>query len=84
MGGVLPTQLADELASDIPRVGEVLRSGNRDAVFTGLEPHRWRSVLATRKTKLTLPELQQLIWDLLIHSNSPSVDDLFVFAETIN
>ena len=40
--------------------------------------------MATRKTKLTLAEVQQLIKDLLIHSHSPSVDDLLVFAETIN
>ncbi|EAR19608.1 J domain-containing protein [Synechococcus sp. W2B2] len=40
--------------------------------------------MATRKTKLTLPEVQQLIQDLLDYSNSPSVDDLLVFAETIN
>ena len=40
--------------------------------------------MATRKKKLTLPEVQQLIRELLIHSNSPSVDDLLVFAEAIN
>ena len=40
--------------------------------------------MATRKTKLTLPEVQELIRNLLIHSNSPSVDDLLVFAEAIN
>ena len=40
--------------------------------------------MATRKKKLTLPEVQLLIRDLLIHSNSPSVDDLLVFAVTIN
>jgi hypothetical protein len=40
--------------------------------------------MATRKTKLKLPEVQQLIRDLLIHSNSPSIDDLLAFAEAIN
>ncbi|WP_415409799.1 J domain-containing protein [Synechococcus sp. A10-1-5-9] len=40
--------------------------------------------MATRKTKLTLPEVQKLIRDLLIHSNSPSVDALLAFAVTIN
>ena len=40
--------------------------------------------MATTKKKLTLPEVQQLIRDLLVHSNSPSADALLVFAETIN
>ena len=65
-------------------MGEVVLCWNGDAVCKGLEPHRSSSLMATRKKKLTLPEVQQLIRDLLIHSNSPSVDDLLVFAETIN
>ena len=65
-------------------MGDVAACWNRDAVFTGLEPHRSSSLMAARKTKLTLPEVQQLIRDLLIQSRSPSIDALLVFAETIN
>ena len=40
--------------------------------------------MATRKAKLTLPEVQQLIRDLLNSSESPSADELLAFAEVIN
>ena len=65
-------------------MGELIPSGKGDDFCTGLEPHRSSSLMATRKKKLTLQEVQQLIRDLLIHSNSPSVNYLLVFAEAIN
>ena len=40
--------------------------------------------MASRKKQLTLPEVQQLIRELLNHSASPSADQLLVFAEAIN
>ena len=40
--------------------------------------------MATKKKRLTLPEVQQLIQHLLRQSKSPSTDELLAFAETIN
>tara|TARA_E500000178_G_C16909605_1_gene701946 strand:- start:121 stop:681 length:561 start_codon:yes stop_codon:yes gene_type:complete len=40
--------------------------------------------MPTRKAKLTLSEVQQLIRDLLNSSESPSADELLAFAEVIN
>ena len=50
----------------------------------GREPHTSRNVMASRKKKLTLPEVNQLIRDLLGKSNSPGTDDLLLFAEVVN
>ena len=65
-------------------MGELIPSGKGDDFCTGLEPHRSSSLMAITKKKLSLPGVQSLIRDLLIHSNSPSIGDLLVFAETIN
>ena len=40
--------------------------------------------MATRKPKLTLSEVEQLIRDLLNSSESPSADELLAFAEVVN
>ena len=79
-GGCEPLQLG----KTITRLRDVIPSWKGDGVFTGRQPHIPRKVMATRKRKLTLPEVQLLIRDLLIHSNSPSADDLLVFAEAVN
>ena len=40
--------------------------------------------MATKKRQLTLLEVQQLIQHLLNQSNTPSADELLIFAEAIN
>ena len=40
--------------------------------------------MTTRKKQLSLPQVHQLITDLLSHTNSPGIDELLAFAEAVN